>query len=159
MHRQLAQLDPDGAAQIRPSDGQRIARALEVMKATNKPLSHYQKLPQNPPILQGKNLRKRVLMPERSVLHERINLRSDWMFDNSAIAEVEALLELQLPQEATVLKAIGVRQIRSYLYGELSLNQAKEQVKAATRQYAKRQSTWFRGQFDENWRFISAPEG
>ena len=80
-------------------------------------------------------------------------MRTEWMIDNGAIAEVEALLRLELPAEATVLKAIGVRQLGSYLHGELSLKQATEQVKAATRQYAKRQSTWFNGQFDEKWSF------
>ena len=75
------------------------------------------------------------------------------MIQEGAVAEVESLLKLDLPPEATVLKAIGVRQLRSFLHGELSLKQATEQVKAATRQYAKRQSTWFNGQFDKSWHF------
>jgi len=153
LHQKLALLDPSGAAGLRPSDGHRIARALEVISATNRPLSHYQNLPHSQPILSGKTAQKIVLMPERKVLHSRINLRADWMIENGAADEVEALLELDLPPQATVLKAIGVRQMRSFLHGKLSLNQAAEQIKAATRQYAKRQSTWFNGQFDKNWDF------
>ena len=153
LHRQLAEIDPSGAVSLRPSDGHRIARALEVIRGTNRPLSHYQNQPHSTPILTGKSCQKIVLMPPRNVLHERINMRTEWMIDNGAVAEVEALLQLELPAEATVLKAIGVCQLGSYLHGKSSLKQATEQVKAATRQYAKRQSTWFNGQFDENWTF------
>lgn len=153
MHRQLAEIDPAGAANLRPSDGHRIARALEVFRGTNLPLSHYQNLPHSTPLLAEKSCQKIVLMPPRNVLHERINMRTEWMIEQGAVAEVEALLALELPADATVLKAIGVRQLGSFLHGKLSLKQATEQVKAATRQYAKRQSTWFNGQFDDNWSF------
>ena len=153
LHRQLAEIDPEGAANLRPSDGHRIARALEVIRGTNRPLAHYQNQPHSTPLLAKKSCRKIVLMPPRNVLHERINMRTEWMIEQGAITEVAALLALELPAEATVLKAIGVRQLGSYLHGKLSLKQATEQVKAATRQYAKRQSTWFNGQFDEDWSF------
>jgi tRNA dimethylallyltransferase len=151
LHCQLAELDPEGAARLKPGDGHRIARALEVVTATNQPLSFYQNSPREDPLLAGKMARRLVLMPSRPALHTRINSRSEWMFDNGAVDEVAALLKLQLPADATVLKAIGVRQIGSFLHGEISLNQALEQVKAATRQYAKRQSTWFRGQLNQYW--------
>ncbi|MEP1208774.1 MAG: tRNA (adenosine(37)-N6)-dimethylallyltransferase MiaA [Rhizobiaceae bacterium] len=154
LHRKLAEIDPAGAAKLRVSDGHRIARALEVISATDLPLSHFQNLPQSRPLLAGKNTRKIVLMPERSVLHARINQRTDWMLENGAIDEVEAFLQLDLPPQATVLKAIGVRQLGSFLHGKLTLKQAAEQIKAATRQYAKRQSTWFNGQFDDSWDFL-----
>ena len=153
MHRKLADLDPGGAANLRPGDGHRIGRAMEVILATGKPLSHFQKLPHSEPILAGKNAEKIVLMPQRNVLHERINLRTDWMIENGAIDEVRALLKLELPADSTVLKAIGVSQLGSFIHGKLSIKQAKEQIKAATRQYAKRQSTWFNGQFDQTWQF------
>ena len=153
LHRKLAKIDPVGAARLRPGDGHRIARALEVISATNLPLSHFQNLPHSRGFLAEKSTKKLVLMPERSVLHSRINLRTDWMLDNGAVDEVEAFLQLDLPPQATVLKAIGVRQLGSFLHGKLTLNQAAEQIKAATRQYAKRQSTWFNGQFDDSWDF------
>ncbi|MEP3015273.1 MAG: tRNA (adenosine(37)-N6)-dimethylallyltransferase MiaA [Hyphomicrobiales bacterium] len=153
MYEKLAELDPRGAANLRPGDSHRISRALEVISATGKPLSHFQNLPHSKPILDGKSVQKTVLMPQRSVLHERINLRADWMIENGATEEVKALLALELPSESTVLKAIGVSQLGSHLHGKLSLNEAREQIKAATRQYAKRQSTWFNGQFDQTWQF------
>ncbi len=153
LHQKLALLDPDGAAGLRAGDGHRIARALEVISATGKPLSHFQNLPHSRPILTGKSVRKTVLMPLRKLLHARINHRTDWMIENGAVDEVKALLQLNLPPEATVLKAIGVPQLGNFLHGKFSLNEATEQIKAATRQYAKRQSTWFNGQFDNSWNF------
>ena len=155
LHQKLVSLDPIGAAKLRPGDGHRIARALEVILATGRSLSHYQNQPHSDAILAGKSARKIVIMPERALLHSRINQRADWMIENGAVEEVEALLKLNLPPQVTVLKAIGVSQLGSFLHGKLSLNEAKEQIKAATRQYAKRQSTWFNGQFDENWMFQS----
>lgn len=155
LHQKLSSLDPVGAAKLRPGDGHRIARALEVILATGRSLSHYQNQPHSDAILAGKSARKIVIMPERALLHSRINQRADWMIENGAVEEVEALLKLNLPPQVTVLKAIGVSQLGSFLHGKLSLNEAKEQIKAATRQYAKRQSTWFNGQFDENWMFQS----
>ncbi len=153
MHQKLAVLDPVGAARLRPGDSHRIARALEVVVATGQTLLHFQQTQKSPAFLAEKDVRRIVLMPSRPTLHERINARAEWMFEHGAIDEVQALLALDLPPEATVLKAIGVRQLRSFFLGECSVNDAKEQVKSATRQYAKRQSTWFRGQFDEKWDF------
>ena len=153
LHRELAQLDPNGAAHLKPGDSHRIARALEVVAATGRPLAHYQSQKGHSPIILEKSVEKIVLMPERQVLHQRINLRTDQMLDGGALDEVKAILALNLPPESTVLKAIGVRQLESFLYGEQAFNEAKEQIKAATRQYAKRQSTWFNGQFDDSWRF------
>ena len=155
LYEQLLALDAEGAAQLRPSDGQRIARALEVITATGQPLSLFQRAPMAPSFLAGKNVMRTILMPERDVLHDRINRRADWMLEDGALGEVERLLALNLPEEATVMKAIGVKQLRNYIYGEYSLNHAKTLIKAATRQYAKRQSTWFRGQFQKKWDFFA----
>lgn len=153
LHRELTQLDPEGAARLKTGDSHRIARALEVVLATGKPLAHYQNQQGHPPVIAGNRVEKIVLMPKREVLHHRINLRTDWMLENGALDEARELLALKLPPHSTVLKAIGVRQLEKLLYGEFALNQAKEQIKAATRQYAKRQSTWFNGQFDAGWQF------
>ncbi len=155
LHQELSLLDPEGAVGLKVGDGHRIARALEVISATKQPLAHFQNLPHSRPILMGKSTRKTVLMPERKLLHLRINHRTDWMIENGAVDEVKALLQLKLPTEATVLKAIGVPQLGNFLHGKLSLNQATEQTKAATRQYAKRQATWFNGQFDDSWNFYT----
>lgn len=153
LHEELTRVDPDGAARLKPGDSHRIARALEVVLATGQPLAHFQNQPGHSPIVTGISAEKIVLMPKREELHRRINLRTDWMLENGALDEVRDLLALNLPPHSTVLKAIGVRQLEKFLYGECAINQAKEHIKAATRQYAKRQSTWFNGQFDAGWQF------
>lgn len=98
-----------------------------------------------------KRARKLVVAPDRAVLHERINRRFAAMFEQGAIEEVEALLRLGLSREMPVMKAIGVPQISALLRGELTREQVIAQAAAATRQYAKRQMTWFRNQMDESW--------
>jgi tRNA dimethylallyltransferase len=85
------------------------------------------------------------------VLHARINSRFEKMLDQGAVEEVRALLALGLPEEVPIMKAIGVPQIAATLKGELSREQGISQASAATRQYAKRQMTWFRNQMDESW--------
>ena len=152
LHRELRALDPEGAEKLKPGDSHRITRALEVVRATGKPLAHFQNTAADKSLLSERNVQRVVLMPERKRLHERINARSELMIEEGALEEVKALLELELPDHATVLKAIGVPQLSSYLRGEIRLVEAIEKLKAATRQYAKRQSTWFRGQFGDNWK-------
>ncbi len=158
LHNKLASLDPDGAAKLKPGDSHRITRALEVIRATGYPLAHFQNVRVADGILVSKNVSKIVLLPERKLLHERINLRSEQMVKEGALEEVADLMKLCLPDYATVLKAIGVSQLGGYLRGEISLDEALEKLKTATRQYAKRQSTWFRGQFDESWNVVSSGE-
>ncbi len=153
LYDQLIELDPEGAKKLKHTEGQRIARALEVVVASGKPLQFFQDQPVPTPLLSGKNCQRTVLLPDRAVLHQRISERADLMIEQGAIEEVRGLLALELPEEATVLKAIGVRQIRDYILGKQNLKEAIMRVKAATRQYSKRQSTWFRGQFSSDWRF------
>ena len=94
-------------------------------------------------------------MPERSLLHERIKLRFHKMMDEGAIDEVKNILAANIDQNHTSMKAIGVREIARYLDGEISLDEAIELAIIATRQYAKRQSTWFRNQLGADWIMIS----
>ena len=154
LHEQLSQIDPVMAERLRPSDSHRVSRALEVVRATGRSLSEYQDDTGSASLLAGKTVERLVLLPERSILHERINRRSELMIENGAIDEVRQLMALELPADATVLKAIGVAQLRSFIDGEQSLNDSVFQLKSKTRQYAKRQYTWFRGQFSENWTII-----
>ncbi|MEL6736595.1 MAG: tRNA (adenosine(37)-N6)-dimethylallyltransferase MiaA, partial [Pseudomonadota bacterium] len=119
LHSRLKQHDPKGAEGLRPSDGQRIARALEVVLQTGKPLAHFQANSASLALLSGRRVERFVLMPERADLHARINKRARIMFENGALEEVKALLALDLPPEATVLRAIGVPQLTSLLAGEL----------------------------------------
>ncbi len=153
LHGRLKKLDPKGAAILRPTDGQRIARALEVVSVSGKPLAYFQALPVGAPLLRDKNCFRHVLMPERSDLHQRINARTEQMLEVGAVEEVRELLSLNLDPGATVMRAIGVKQISDYIQGKQSLKECTEKIKAATRQYSKRQSTWFRGQFSDDWQF------
>ena len=155
LHLRLKKLDSLDADALQPTDGHRIARALEVITATGKPLSYYQSLPVANPLLGDKKCKRYVLMPERSLLHSRINKRTDDMLEEGAVDEVRSLLALNLRQDSTVLRAIGVKQITDYIHGKQTLNECAEKVKAATRQYSKRQSTWFRGQFSDEWEFVA----
>ncbi len=139
---------------MRPTDGQRIARALEVKLSTGTPLAEHHRAVQ-PAILDGWKLEKIIVEPPRAVLHIRIAARAEWMLQNGAMDEVKALRALDPPPEATVWKAIGVAQIGALLDGRLSSDETLEKLIAATRQYAKRQSTWFRGQMDATWQRIS----
>ena len=94
-------------------------------------------------------------MPERARLHERINLRFDLMIEKGAMDEVISLLARDLDSSLPVMKAIGVPHLGAYLKGDCGLQEAIEKAKAASRQYAKRQSTWFRNSFDDGWQTIS----
>ncbi|OCP01690.1 MULTISPECIES: tRNA (adenosine(37)-N6)-dimethylallyltransferase MiaA [unclassified Ensifer] len=150
LHRELAAKDPETAATLKAGDGQRIVRALEVVEATDKPIRFFQQQ-SGPVIVDPDRAQKFVVQPERKVLHERINRRFEAMLSGGAIDEVRALLALDLPPEMPVMKAIGVSQIAALLKGEIDEADVIETSSAATRQYAKRQMTWFRNQLDDSW--------
>lgn len=154
LHKRLLSVDAESAAGLGPSDGQRIARALEVFEATGKQLKSFQEAAQSASFLNGRRVEKILLMPERSRLHARINLRTTQMMDQGAVDEVRELLALNLPPDATAMQAIGVKPLRVHLEGKISFDDAIEKTRAATRQYAKRQSTWFRGQHGDDWRRV-----
>ena len=157
LHRVLEAKDPETAATLNVGDGQRIVRALEVVEATGKPIRFFQK--QNGPmIVDPDRAEKYVVLPERKLLHDRINRRFELMLSGGAIDEVRTLLSLDLPPEMPLMKAIGVSQIAALLRGELDEAEVIEMGAAATRQYAKRQMTWFRNQLDESWRRIERAE-
>lgn len=150
LHLELTQRDPDVAARLDPSDGQRIVRALEVLDVTGQSITVFQAR-SGPVVVDPAKARKMVVLPERKLLHERINRRFAGMMDEGAVDEVKALLALDLSPEMPVMKAIGVSQIAAMLKGEIGREEAIERASAATRQYAKRQMTWFRNQMDESW--------
>jgi tRNA dimethylallyltransferase len=156
LHAQLAARDPETAAQLRPSDGQRIVRALEVIEATGKPIRLYQQA-HGPVVVDPSRAQKIVVLPERTLLHSRIDRRFEAMLAGGAVEEVRALLALKLSPDMPVMKAIGVQQIAAMLRGEMSEAEVIASGSAATRQYAKRQMTWFRNQLDESWQRIETP--
>ncbi|MGQ8632342.1 tRNA (adenosine(37)-N6)-dimethylallyltransferase MiaA [Agrobacterium sp. DKPNP3] len=150
LHAELVSRDPPMAQTLQPGDGQRIVRALEVLEATGKSIRDFQQA-KGPLIVDPERAQKIVVLPERSVLHDRINRRFETMMQSGAVEEVEALLALDLAPDATAMKAIGVAQIADMLAGRVGEAEVIERSAAATRQYAKRQMTWFRNQMGDDW--------
>jgi tRNA dimethylallyltransferase len=156
LHARLAEVDPAGAAAIRPTDTARIVRALEVYEATGRSLSDWQREAPTKPIIADARAKRIILAPEPTVLHERISERAEAMVGNGALKEVAALDAMGLDPELPVMKAIGVRELVAHLHGDTSLDEAVAAVKTETRRYAKRQMTWFRGQMRE-WQWVKDP--
>ncbi|WP_420559239.1 tRNA (adenosine(37)-N6)-dimethylallyltransferase MiaA [Tepidicaulis sp.] len=154
-HARLAGADPEAAAKIAPTDPQRTARALEVLEATGKPISHWQKQ-KGAPLFDGASAGF-VLDPDRTWLRARIDRRFDQMIGEGALDEVAALFERGLSPDLPAMKALGVPPLLAHIAGELGLEAAIEQAKTQTKQYAKRQSTWFRHQMI-SWKRLSAQE-
>lgn len=155
LYAELAVADPAMAASLNRQDGQRIVRALEVMKATGRSIADFQGQ-SGQVIIDADEARKIVVLPDRAVLHQRINGRFEKMLQQGAEDEVRALLALDLPAEAPVMKAISVSQITAMVRGEMTRAEVLEKGAAATRQYAKRQMTWFRNQMDDSWERLTA---
>ena len=150
LHAELAGLDPQMAARLRPADRQRILRALEVVLATGRSIAGFQGRG-GARIVDPETARCIVLDPDRAELHSRINRRFRKMLEEGALDEVRELISMNVPPQHPAMKAIGVSQISGYLAGLHSVEEAVELASAATRQYAKRQMTWFRNQLDEQW--------
>jgi tRNA dimethylallyltransferase len=145
LHTHLTELDPEIAATLRSTDSQRIVRALEVFEGTGKSLLYWQKNT-GTALVDDASATKIVLLPDRKWLGGRIAQRFNLMWDHGALDEVPAM------------KAIGVREISAFFAGEMTREDAIERSIIATRQYAKRQSTWFRNQLDESWKVFSSGE-
>ena len=160
LHKELAERDGETARRLMPGDGQRILRALEVLETTGRSIAHFQAAA-GPAVIDAARAEKIVVLPDRAVLAARIDRRFAGMLKTGAVEEVKALLALELSPAMPVMKAIGVPQIAAMLAGDMSEAQVIERGAAATRQYAKRQMTWFRNQLDESWRRIDpmAPNG
>jgi tRNA dimethylallyltransferase len=142
--------DPDRAAVLNPADTTRIARALEVVRSTGKPLAHWQ-TERVGGIGSAIELFPLILLPDREALYRRCDERFARMFEGGAVEEVEALLACHLPPLSPVMRAIGVPEIAGFLRGEWTREEALARGRLATRQYAKRQYTWFRNQPPAEW--------
>lgn len=142
--------DAGRAALLAPADSQRIARALEVVRSTGRTLGQWQERLEGG-IGAAVTLHPLILLPPREWLFARCDLRFQQMLEQGALDEVEALLARQLDPALPVMRAIGVPELAAHLQGDLSLAQALAAGQLATRQYAKRQYTWFRNQPPDNW--------
>ncbi|MBB3772471.1 tRNA dimethylallyltransferase [Angulomicrobium tetraedrale] len=150
LHARLRAIDPETAARLRPSDTQRLMRAIEVFEATGRPLASWQAEPAGPPVLPGEETVRIFLATDRAALRARIAARFHTMMDMGALEEAKALLARGLPADRTILKAHGMPWFARHLAGEITREEAIEGGIADTRHYAKRQDTWFRHQL-EGW--------
>ena len=148
LHDELARHDPAGAARLMPGDRARVTRALEVILATGRSLSDWHRRGM-PAIVDESRAAKIFLMPARDELLRRIDTRFDAMMAAGAMAEVRALAARGLDSNLPAMKAHGVPWLIRHLNGEIALADAIERAKIETRQYTKRQSTWFRNQLPE----------
>jgi tRNA dimethylallyltransferase len=153
-HAQLAARDSESASRLRIGDTQRVLRAYEVFEATGRPLSEWQK-EIGKPLLGGLKLARFVLAPPREELYARINARFDRMIQHGALKEAEALGDLDSALPAA--KILGLRELLAANAGTISLKEATVAAKQATRQYAKRQLTWFRNRMAD-WQWIKTAE-
>ena len=155
----LTPLDPVAATTLNPGDTTRIARALEVVRSTNKTLGEWHEEREGG-IGDAIDLTALVLTPSRPWLYERCDRRFQQMIDHGAVEEVETLLARGLNPNLPVMRAIGVAEIAKYLMGEWTLEETVAAGTIATRRYAKRQYTWFAHQPPPEWpRFHDPLEG
>jgi len=142
LHERLQQVDPLSAAKLHPNDKRRIIRALEVYHLTGQPISHLQtQFDEGLPADQCKVF---ALSWPRPRLHDRINARVDRMFAAGFVDEVRGLLERFGSLSRTASQAVGYREVIEHVQGHREMDETVEAVKARTRQFARRQETWFR---------------
>jgi tRNA dimethylallyltransferase len=153
LHRALMQVDPAAAMRLQASDGQRIVRALEIFDASGRSVLDWQN-EKRKPLVDPASTRRMLIKVDRDVLRDRINTRFDAMIEGGALQEVDTLLARGLDPALPAMRAIGVPELAAHLRGEMPLDEAVEKAKAATRQYAKRQLTWFRNQTGPEWESI-----
>ena len=147
---ELRQIDPDAAAKLHLKDEKRILRALEVYAETGETITaHNAKTREKPPRYDA--LYIGLDFTDRQDLRDRIDRRVDAMVQQGLLQEVRGLLASGLPRDATALQAIGYKQFLGVSQGLLTEEQAVEEVKLRSRQYAKRQLTWFRRNQDIHW--------
>jgi tRNA dimethylallyltransferase len=149
LHRKLANIDPEAAQRIHPNNLIRVIRALEVYELTGTPLSQLQK--------KGEYEKKEFdfiqigLNLNRKKLYQNIEKRVDQMMDEGLLDEVRKLKSLGYSKDLTPLKTLGYKELFSYMEGNLSLTEAVNMIKKHTRNYAKRQLTWFRKEENTTW--------
>jgi tRNA dimethylallyltransferase len=146
----LQDIDPEAAAKLHLSDRKRIIRALEVYLETGETISTHNKRTQAiPPRYQP--LWLGLDFEDRAVLYNRIDRRVDIMLEQGLITEIEELLAAGIPKKSTAMQAIGYKEFLAAMDGQCTIMQAAQDVKKASRHYAKRQLTWFRRNANMNW--------
>ncbi len=154
--RRLAEVDPTAVARIGAGDRQRLTRAWAVAQHTGRALTEW--AADTRPLLAAGSWTAVVVEPDRETLYARCDARVSQMVDQGALEEVRALVARGLDPALPAMKAVGVREFAACLSGEISLEAAVERTRQATRNYAKRQLTWFRNQTPD-WPRLTTPEG
>ena len=153
-YNKLIKLDPLVKKFLLPSDNQRSMRAYEVKKFTNKSLFVFTKKTKSN--FDSNIFKKLFINIPRELLHKKIDKRVENMFAEGAVAEVRNFLEIDVNKELSSNKIIGIKEIKDYIDGKITLIKTKELIKIKTRQYAKRQFTWARGHM-RSWEMIYSP--
>lgn len=142
LHEMLKEIDPESYESIHFNNRKRVIRALETYKLTGKPFSSFKA--KNSIYKTSYNIYYYVLNMDRAKLYERINKRVDLMFNKGLLEEVKSLKKMGLTDDMQSMKGIGYKEVLYYLDGKISLSQCEEMIKQGSRNYAKRQLTWFR---------------
>jgi tRNA dimethylallyltransferase len=156
-HETLKKIDPEAAARLHPTDRQRCIRAREIYEVSGETLTSWQAQPKQN-IAPDLDYRTVILLPPRDWLYNRINNRFAIMVEHGAIEEARAVHDLHLDNHHTGSHALGLQALCDYLDGRLTLGEATENGQSQSRQYAKRQYTWFRNQALPNAVFLCNPE-
>lgn len=149
LHAMLKDVDIESFQRLFPNDVKRVIRALEVYKNTGKTISQYQRESKERPI--DYNLAYIGLTMDRKKLYDRINHRVDIMFNKGIVEEVIKLKEMGYNQHMVSMQGIGYKEIFNYLEGKCTLEELKDIIKQGSRNYAKRQLTWFRRDTRIHW--------
>lgn len=149
LHRILRKYDPEAAARIHPNDRQKLIRAIEMMWITRESATTVQSRPRDG--LQGVSALKIGLNPDRAALYRRLDERSAWMFNNGLLEETQTLLDAGFSPDLKPLQSLGYKQAVKVLTAHTPIEDAVQECQAKTRQYAKRQLTWFRREPNVHW--------
>src|SRR5581483_2909365 len=149
LHRYLPAQDPEAATRIHPNDHQKLIRAIELVLLAGQSASATQSLPRNS--MPNSLTLKLGLAPDRTLLYHHLDGRSAWMFANGLLAETKALLDSGISPAAKPLQSLGYKQAAKVLTRQFTLDQAIRECQVRTRQYAKRQTTWFRAEPGVHW--------
>jgi tRNA dimethylallyltransferase len=149
LHRVLAKLDPEAAGRIAPRDTQKVIRAIEIRLLAQKSVGDIHRAGREP--LEGYEVVKIGLRPNRPELYKRIEERTHAMIAAGWLEEVRRLVAARISPSAKPFQFIGYSELRDHIEGKMTLDDAIRQIQQATRQFAKRQMTWFRREKDVQW--------
>lgn len=153
LHARLAAVDPITAERLHPNDVRRVIRALEIYETTGYTMADYQHRAKQSPY----DLLMIGLTMERGLLYERINQRVDQMIEAGLVEEVRSLLDQGYDASLVSMQGLGYKELIPYLYGEITLEKAINDIKQRTRHFAKRQLSWFRRMEEVHWFDLTDP--